>query len=359
MNNRLTYFDVLKGIAIFMVVVGHVITMCIREIDRTPLFKFVAEIHMPLFFFISGWFMFRTDKAGALRAPSLGRRALQLLVPMAVVSSIWVVYFPCSGLQTPLDSTFTGLWSNSWKNGYWFTLCLFEIIVVYALFFPLFKRYRSAGFRSLISVLVWFVLLWICFVTKGSYVSQWLGIDALATYWPAFMAGVIASSRSDKFNRMVSNLWCTTTSLLVGAALLYYICWWWEFPAVEVFKGNEFNLVVLRPVFHICLAFVAVAVFRPWVNGVPNARWVRLWAYLGVNSLGIYLLHYFFLFPMGCFRDFAVGLNLAFVPMLVIASLAAIFVTAVTLGIMRVVSISPILNFLLTGSFPKKNAPKP
>lgn len=48
-RQRLHYFDMLKGMAIFMVVIGHVITFCIREIDSTFLFKLVEKIHMPLF----------------------------------------------------------------------------------------------------------------------------------------------------------------------------------------------------------------------------------------------------------------------------------------------------------------------
>lgn len=56
MSSQLTYFDVLKGIAIFLVVMGHVIVFCVRGIDATPHFKFIGSIHMPLFFFISGYF---------------------------------------------------------------------------------------------------------------------------------------------------------------------------------------------------------------------------------------------------------------------------------------------------------------
>ena len=42
MKQRLVYFDILKGMAIFMVVMGHVLTMCVREIDRAALFKFLG-----------------------------------------------------------------------------------------------------------------------------------------------------------------------------------------------------------------------------------------------------------------------------------------------------------------------------
>ena len=54
MTKRLGYFDIIKGVAIFFVVMGHVITMCIRDIDNAFIFKLIAQTHMPLFFFVSG-----------------------------------------------------------------------------------------------------------------------------------------------------------------------------------------------------------------------------------------------------------------------------------------------------------------
>ncbi|MGM9851956.1 MAG: acyltransferase family protein [Muribaculaceae bacterium] len=54
-GRRLHHFDMLKGIAIAMVVMGHVLTMCIRDIDSAVAFKIISKTHMPVFFFISGY----------------------------------------------------------------------------------------------------------------------------------------------------------------------------------------------------------------------------------------------------------------------------------------------------------------
>ena len=87
---RLYHFDIIKGVAIFLVIMGHVLTMCVRSIDRATVFKIIGQIHMPLFFFISGWFAYREDARGLPVLPKLRGRALQLLVPMVVVSSLWI-----------------------------------------------------------------------------------------------------------------------------------------------------------------------------------------------------------------------------------------------------------------------------
>ena len=78
----------LKGIAIFMVVMGHVLTMCVREIDRAAIFKFIGEVHMPLFFFISGWMAMRLGEGGNVATPSLLPRAKRLLLPMLGASTL-------------------------------------------------------------------------------------------------------------------------------------------------------------------------------------------------------------------------------------------------------------------------------
>ncbi len=102
MKPRLHYFDMLKGIAIFMVVMGHVLTMCVREIDRAAIFKFIGEVHMPLFFFISGWMAMRLGEGGNVATPALLPRAKRLLLPMLGASTLWLYYFPLSGLESPL-----------------------------------------------------------------------------------------------------------------------------------------------------------------------------------------------------------------------------------------------------------------
>ena len=353
---RLRYFDVLKGMAIFMVVMGHIITMCIREVDRTPIFKFITEIHMPLFFFISGWFTYGLRPDGELRNPNLGKRAKQLLLPMLVVSTLWIYYFPFSGLQSPLTSTFEGLWLSPWKNGYWFTLCLFEIILIFTLIRPLLRKATSIGTSAILLLISWGALFALYIVFRETDIDKLLSLEITVTYWPVFLFGFFASRHREGFDKITrSTLW-TTVSLLAGAFILYYLCWWWEFPGVELFEANEINIIVARPLFHIFLAVVAIAVIRPAVeNACEKAapvtpRWVEVWSYLGAKSLGIYLLHYFFLFPMTGLQETVIELNYGFVPVFFFSALCAAAVITVTLGLMRIIAISPMLNTLLTGN---------
>lgn len=348
---RLRYFDMLKGVAIFLVVMGHVIIMCVREVDRTALFKFIEHIHMPLFFFISGWFTYKLADGRVVR-PALGSRALRLLLPMVAVSSIWVFYFPHSGLESPLESTFNALWVNTWKNGYWFTLVLFEIILIYAALTPLLDRCANVYASCGVALSAWIVLLALYLYILPADVSGYVSLELAASFFPAFMFGVLARRYRDGFMSAVHNSLCQTVAMVVFGVCLYMCCWPWEF-ALE-----GLSLIALNALLHISLTVIALAVFEAWAArafaenaGAVARNAASVWEYLGKQSLGIYLLHYFFLFPMGgVFRPTLVGLNLSFVPMVIFSAFWAACIIACVLGVMKLLQPSRTLSLLLTGT---------
>lgn len=48
-TNRTIEFDILKGLGMLMVIIGH-------SFHVWPLYEIVNSVHMPLFFFVSGYF---------------------------------------------------------------------------------------------------------------------------------------------------------------------------------------------------------------------------------------------------------------------------------------------------------------
>lgn len=353
---RLHYFDLLKGMAIFMVVMGHVVALCVREIDRCTMFKLIGQVHMPLFFFISGWFSFKALPTGKIKIPSVPQRALQLLLPMVVVSTVWIYYFPYSGLQSPFNSTFNGLWSDLYKNGYWFTLVLFQIMVIYAVTVPVFEKIKSMVLQ-IIFIAVATAVLYAIQITMPDKAAMYSSFSLVVTYFPVFCFGVVAARNRDWFFAMTENNAIVTISILACAFTVYILGWYWEFPD---FIQNNIRLVII--IFHVCLAIVAIAIARPYCERVfsgqstnLNLANARFWQYLGKNSLTIYLLHYFFLFPLGNIRDFLTGINLGFAPMVFITAAVALSVIAMVLLVNIVISKSPLLSMILTGArLPRK-----
>lgn len=346
MKQRLHYFDMLKGMAIFMVVMGHVMTMCVRQIDSTPLFKFIGQIHMPLFFFISGWFAWRAT------APAIAPKIKRLLLPMFVVSTLWIYYFPVSGLESPLVSTWHGLWSDPFKNGYWFTPVLFEIIVIYAAAWRLLKRCRSLWAEICVSAGVWLVLI-LAMIFMPADLAGWLSWNFTTEFFAVFMAGVIASRHRDAFFRLCGNGNVVALCVVIVAVVMEFVCWPWR-HAIE----GDIVLMILRVTLQIALAVVGVAVVKPWSEKAyaPGAKapFARMWEYIGTRSLAVYLLHYFFLFPMGSVRPALQSFGLSFVPMTVFSATVAAAIVAIVLALDYILSYAGPLSLLLTGTVNSK-----
>lgn len=351
---RLHHFDVLKGMAIFMVVMGHVLTMCVRQIDNALLFKIVGAVHMPLFFFVSGYFTYKAASDGRGWAmPNIGTRFRQLIVPFLVVSTIWIYLFPHTGLRSPFDSSWHGLYFSAGKNGYWFTLCLFQIILVYSVVSPLLRRLDSALAETAVIAAVTGVMWFVAYRTLSPQMIELIGAYPLATFFPIFMIGAMARRYPSAFERLVTDTKVYTAAMIAGGFLLYIEMYHWEF----VFMTVGCSQLCVRVGLHVCLAIVAIHLIRPWTDkafsaadsgrAIPAAA--LMWQYLGKESLAIYLLHYFFLFPLTPLQSVMRGMGLDIVPTLVVAATVAAMVIAVTLSVSYALRRSPLLGLLFTG----------
>ena len=83
-KNRKIEFDILKGISILMVIIGHA-----RPIF--PVYEFFYSFHVPLFFVVSGYFFTLKDNIGRV----VLKNAKQLIKPYvvaAVIVSILILY---------------------------------------------------------------------------------------------------------------------------------------------------------------------------------------------------------------------------------------------------------------------------
>lgn len=340
---RLHHFDVVKGFAIFLVVVGHVLTFCIRDIDRAPLFKFIGLVHMPMFFFISGYFSYKHDFA----SPKLLSRFRQLMIPGAIMLFLWTLYFPHSGVQSPLDMTLSGTLVNEYKNGYWFPYVLFVIILLYSLLAPLLRAIRSeAGRVAFIAAVC--VLLNVavnCFATP--FANDLFSLSLIAQFTVPFMFGIFCRHHAQLFETMTTRPAFYTGSLLLCTLTLYFLAYRWDYPFMEPFQPY------LLPLFHLSLPIAVMTVARRWCNVAfapgHTSRWGGIWQLLGRESLAIYLIHYFFLFPLPWLQEPLRNAALDIVPTLIVAVPLAAVIVAVTLGVNYIIAQSPLLAQLLTG----------
>lgn len=344
-TDRNPVFDLMKGLAIFFVVMGHVLTYGIGKVESSIVFRLIGVVHMPLFFFISGYFCMKI-RDGRFVLPDMWRRTLQLLVPMAAVSTLWIWYYPHSGLMKYLTCTFPGLWSDLWKNGYWFTPVLFCLMAIYALCALVSNRlpWRHSAVGVFVAA---FAALVAADVFIPEETGKWLSLPFVMKYFPVFTFGGWWRAHSSRCLAAARSQWGYTSVFTAVVALTLYI----------LYPGDIYSDTFTRTAAHILLqcslAVLALVVCSAWceasaASGRETAA-IRFWTYLGRNSLSIYLLHYFFLFPLGDLRHMLRGMALDFVPVALTAAFVALPVIGVSLAVSRIVGLSRPLAILFTG----------
>ena len=146
----------------------------------------------------------------------------------------------------------------------------------------------------------------------------------------------------------VSNNIIFTLSILIGAITLYYTCYFWEFPLIPYHL--DFFITII---FQICLISIVFNVVKAWSQAEfaqENPSWIiRKLQFIGKESLAIYLLHYFFLFPMTWLRQPMIEMGLGFVPLFAVSFITAIVIIAITLGVGHMISKSKFLASVLLG----------
>ncbi len=354
MAQRQTWLDVLKGIAIFLVVCGHVLLACMNGTDTSVPFRLIANIHMPLFFFISGWLAYRCarDGSGRIVPPAMRRRVPRLVLPMVAVSTLFIFYHNHSGLYPVRDVSFEWLWANAAKQGYWFTLVLLAEFCFYRLLTPVLNMARTLPGRVAVCMGAYGVLIVLNKLMMPYPVWNWVAFNSCTCYFVPFMFGVLARSEQDTFLALTSRSGYVTAAFLILAVPMYYMSFQEELPA-----NMDWSRWIARPLIHICVAVIALALFRPVcvradadTAAGDRHRWLALWSYLGRNSLGIYLLHYFFLFPVKHLQALLGFPPESFAPNTLLACCAAAVTVAATCMVIELIRPSRQLSYIFTGS---------
>ena len=343
-------FDMMKGVAIFMVVLGHVLTFCIREIDNAFLFKIVGAIHMPLFFFISGWFSFKPG----FKVPNLVYRFRQLIIPGFVCMTLFFFAFPHTGVQTPFPKGYMDNLLSEGKLGYWFVFTLFLIMVYYAIVSLILKRIKSQQLQFGVGIIV-SIIIFIANIYPYNSILQ-PSFHTAGIYFIPFMFGVFSHKYKESFSTVCNNGYVYMATIIACCFLFYVSVYSWEFPGLSNYMD------VVTALLHISLAILALPLFTNWQNfafgdeASPLARNnAELWAYLGRNSLTIYLLHYFFLFPLTPARELMREMHCGIVPTFILASVVAAFIISFALLLSKIISPSPQLTELMTGKIASKS----
>ena len=269
------HLDVLKGIAILLMVMGHVIPWTLNqpflhkpmmelngnELYLSLLYKIIYSFHMPLLFFVSGYLFFKPTAYDCEQVKSIiNKRISRILIPYLATGSLLLIS--------------RGHW------GYWFLQCLFCMNVMVAFMLYLIGRFKFDLRKELALYALVGVGLFLFSKVCKSLETDTFGvvvIGRLFTYYPTFMLGLLMS----KYIRLREFL--KNQYVVFGCFVLYIVA----------FILSERQIPVLSFISSVLLPITMILYLNQLV--LRNANMMGgVIAYVGKNSMEVYILHSFF-----------------------------------------------------------------
>lgn len=270
MNKRDPVFDIMKGVGIVLVLIGHVLVHGVA-------YKIIASFHMPVFFLLSGYFCHRSSDGKFSISKTVVKNSRRLLLPYLFTMLLLVLWgcvqSVCKGSPDyaikPLLSSILGVndpisskWGNLYIGPMWFLLALFFAKTIFELIINIIRKDELV---LIISFVLSILSLWIFKFLPASpwCVIQGLGaIEFLAIGWyfrnheiPLWlkMASIWAWPVAIAFSSL--ELSCCHYGLfpvdVLGACGGTYFLWW---------ISSQINKLQIISNLFVCFGFYSLAI---------------------------------------------------------------------------------------------------
>ena len=350
---RLEWLDAMRGFTMILVVANHVSqTGFAQDVKLSSSLSFLILFRMPLFFFISGFLAYKATQVWDL--PNLCRLVGKKL-RIQIIPTVVFFLFGMAVLYKDFFLAVEDKFHSPLKGGYWFTIALLYMFIIYYLFAYLesklkWKSWVPVTLLFLVSLCVYETCylpndFWWAFGYKRVKPTTFLDDSCLIQvmlYMPFFLYGNIVHRYWDRAQRVMDSKWFYP--LLIALVV---------FSALDFLKWHNLRMtwtIVPLTLARFTLLTIVFMYFRHYAKYFTQMTWVgRSLQYIGRRTLDIYLIHYIFLpnLPgVGSFfsnnqHNFAIDLTLA-----VVIALLVIGFSCVTSNILRV---SPFLKKYLFG----------
>lgn len=268
---RLEYVDVMRGIAISLVVVGHILQFNGLATDNS-VFEFIYSFHMPLFFAISGYITQKVTYIDSIERLIIycKKKMLSIAVPFFV----WTIFVNNYILREEwIALKWQSMIQSLMHPGLWFLKTLFMILIAYGLgnyvYNKLCKRNRLYAFL-LSSLSIAFVILLIvyCGVEKKNLI--------LFSFF--FMGGAVIS------------LFPSMEKLCLSDMVSFFACLCFAILATHwKFDGgllDDFYKIIIS-------AFCFVALLNFCKKFIMFDRFSKIFQLFGRESLSIYVMQFY------------------------------------------------------------------
>lgn len=280
MQNRIIYFDTLKGAAILYVVYNHLVWICMQERESisSALFESVC---MNMFFLISGRLAMRQKsvrtKENAIQI--LFKKTYSLFFPALLWFAFSIYYWHLELVDSCL---------SEFKNGFWFTYVLFAVFFYEICLYLVINQLKiSSKTRSIINIGL-SVLLYIAGIIFYKEINCPQGNLLSLSLFLKYIIFFVIGFEYDFLHTMVSKI-RSNHFLMLLIVIMFFV-----YP---------YQSACLQLIFNLCRVYLIFIIFKE--SGILNTdnTFSRILSWWGRNSLPIYFIHFFLLFNMTKISD--------------------------------------------------------
>ena len=282
-SKRIEYIDALRGFTIILVIHHHILTFGINQLTAFDYDHIFVSFRMPLFFFISGFVLFKENIFRTKQSVSsfLTKKAKVQILPTLFFLVIYMYIFQ-KGTMEIIGSPF--------KGGYWFTLILFAYFYMYSIGDYLLSVLRFNTKQRLMVLFATSLIIYVLCtnpVLVGGRMAHILSLSQFR-YFCFFVFGTIVKFQYDKVKDLFKNNY-VSTSIVLGFLISTLI-------AETVRINSEWVMQTLKFIQSYCGVLLVFMFFEKNQNWCSKDTKIGNWLqYVGKRTLDIYLIHYFFL----------------------------------------------------------------
>lgn len=305
MKQRIEYLDALRGFTMILVVFSHIL-LCTFQKPANSGFGFndiFSTFFMPLFFFISGFLMYKPGRFIKWKdvMAFIANKFLTLIIPTLFFSLLFSIIF---------QRRFIDLMTEASKFGFWFTYTLFFFFFIYALGDHLIGQRLSKPLKCILGFLIAAIVYALAKYSltpacpwHGSTVNHLLGF-ANFQHFLFFFFGAFVSKFKERFHSLLGGekTMAGIISLFLFLQLIIQLpsCRGW-------LTGISFSFYSITKSFAALISVIATYAFF-WKYHTLFKKDKLIGSTLqriGIRSLDVYLLHLFLIYvnlaPVGKF----------------------------------------------------------
>lgn len=292
-KDRNSNVDIIRGIAILLVVLGHTMTGCTINSQDSFLFNIVWSLQMPLFMLISGYVTRYAKKisSGCMLWSYVKRRTTAYLLPWTVWTFLVRVILLGRVEYFNLKTVFWNM-----DSGYWFLISIWTISLIFGVSSYLANRITNT--KKSLNCNLGEIIITGVFYAVGMALLAAVGlalglsffcIKLTLYYMPFYFAGYIYGKLQDKINEKPKGRWLT--QIVVAVSLF---AWLAIILRINLYLISDSGMGILLRAFASLTGCIAVCGLCSTLFGKNRIGGATL-IWCGIHSLEIYIVHYYFL----------------------------------------------------------------